>query len=289
MNALQKDESSSNFLTLIGIGPFGGQALSCLRKSAWWRSIVDSAEFQNLPVNAIAIDSGSIDQNKGLSPLPDLSQLAACHADMIYLISTLEDDGVADLLITVANYFSGSLLITVIAEPLTTVSSAEFSHRLRRIQPIAGTLMLQSAQQIQQRVGDLAFYWAYQYETTVNAICGLTSTLQKGWVGFDFFDLQTLLRPGHQALAWYRETEGEDRAQRLVDETLNALRQFNPNIVGYVCNGLGDITSAEFDLIASLMCDQTGNEVDARILQRKNLSLGPGHIGLFLMIILKSR
>lgn len=309
-NILPNEADRYHYGTIVGIGSHGYQALIHLHQSAWWIYIRQRPEFTYLSFKYIVVDKKPIVSHSTDEWLSIESQwndipsalfsfdsstrlkLAQWQGEITFIISGLADDSEAVCFSEISHYFSGSLIVSVVAEPQCESDHAAFQDRIERIKPTAGCLIVNSANQIQQQIAKAVMYWPYQYLAISNILCGFVSTLQCEFGPFEFSDQRTILTHGREAKAFYLTATGADRVQRVTENALDLLVQEGWNLAVpdltvclWTCLTAGNMSLSEYDSIPGPFIKILNDDVDKHQMCRSNATMKSDELGLFLWVV----
>ena len=288
-------KQKSSILKVIGVGGGGGNAVNHM-----YGQNIDSVDFIICNTDAQALSNSKVPNKIQLGPhltqglgaganpeigkqateesLEEIKRILEVNTKMAFITAGMgggTGTGGAPIIARICKDL-GVLTVGIVSTPFTNEGPKRMRHAEAGIQQLrehVDTLLVISNDKVRHQYGNLKVREAFSKADDILATAAKCITdviTSNGQINVDFADVCTVMRKGGVAILGSAQANGEDRAQRAIEDAVNSPLLNDSEIHGAkwilvnITSAEGDyeITMDEEDTIMSYLRQQAGDEAD---------------------------
>jgi cell division protein FtsZ len=288
-------KQKSSILKVIGVGGGGGNAVNHM-----YGQNIDSVDFIICNTDAQALANSRVPNKIQLGPhltqglgaganpeigkqateesLDEIKRILEVNTKMAFITAGMgggTGTGGAPIIAKICKDL-GVLTVGIVSTPFTNEGPKRMRHAEAGIQQLrdnVDTLLVISNDKVRHQYGNLKVREAFSKADDILATAAKCITdviTSNGQINVDFADVCTVMRNGGVAILGSAQADGEDRAQRAIEDAVNSPLLNDSEIRGAkwilvnITSAEGDyeITMDEEDTIMSYLRQQAGDEAD---------------------------
>ncbi|MDB5247428.1 MAG: cell division protein FtsZ [Segetibacter sp.] len=288
-------KQKSSILKVIGVGGGGGNAVNHM-----YGQNIDSVDFIICNTDAQALANSKVPNKIQLGPhltqglgaganpeigkqateesLEEIKRILEVNTKMAFITAGMgggTGTGGAPIIAKICKEL-GVLTVGIVSTPFTNEGPKRMRHAEAGIQQLrdnVDTLLVVSNDKLRHQYGNLKVREAFSKADDILATAAKCITdviTSNGQINVDFADVCTVMRNGGVAILGSAQAEGEDRAQRAIEDAVNSPLLNDSEIRGAkwilvnITSAEGDyeITMDEEDTIMSYLRQQAGDDAD---------------------------
>ena len=288
-------KQKSSILKVIGVGGGGGNAVNHMYSQS-----IDSVDFIICNTDAQALANSKVPNKIQLGPhltqglgaganpeigkqateesLEEIKRILEVNTKMAFITAGMgggTGTGGAPIISKICKDL-GILTVGIVSTPFTNEGPKRMRHAEEGIQKLrenVDTLLVISNDKLRHQYGNLKVREAFSkadYILATASKCITDVITSNGQINVDFADVCTVMRNGGVAILGSATAEGEDRAQRAIEDAVNSPLLNDSEINGAkwilinITSAEGDyeITMDEEDTIMSYLRQQAGEDTD---------------------------
>lgn len=288
-------KQKSSILKVIGVGGGGGNAVNHM-----YGQNIDSVDFIICNTDAQALSNSKVPNKIQLGPhltqglgaganpeigkqateesLEEIKRILEVNTKMAFITAGMgggTGTGGAPIIARICKEL-GVLTVGIVSTPFTNEGPKRMRHAEAGIQQLrehVDTLLVISNDKVRHQYGNLKVREAFSKADDILATAAKCITdviTSNGQINVDFADVCTVMRNGGVAILGSAQANGEDRAQRAIEDAVNSPLLNDSEIRGAkwilvnITSAEGDyeITMDEEDAIMSYLREQSGDDAD---------------------------
>ncbi len=288
-------KQKSSILKVIGVGGGGGNAVNHM-----YGQNIDSVDFIICNTDAQALSNSKVPNKIQLGPhltqglgaganpeigkqateesLEEIKRILEVNTKMAFITAGMgggTGTGGAPIIARICKDL-GVLTVGIVSTPFTNEGPKRMRHAEAGIQQLrehVDTLLVISNDKVRHQYGNLKVREAFSKADDILATAAKCITdviTSNGQINVDFADVCTVMRKGGVAILGSAQANGEDRAQRAIEDAVNSPLLNDSEIRGAkwilvnITSAEGDyeITMDEEDTIMSYLREQSGDDAD---------------------------
>ncbi len=288
-------KQKSSILKVIGVGGGGGNAVNHM-----YGQNIDSVDFIICNTDAQALSNSKVPNKIQLGPhltqglgaganpeigkqateesLEEIKRILEVNTKMAFITAGMgggTGTGGAPIIARICKEL-GVLTVGIVSTPFTNEGPKRMRHAEAGIQQLrehVDTLLVISNDKVRHQYGNLKVREAFSKADDILATAAKCITdviTSNGQINVDFADVCTVMRKGGVAILGSAQANGEDRAQRAIQDAVNSPLLNDSEIRGAkwilvnITSAEGDyeITMDEEDTIMSYLREQSGDDAD---------------------------
>ncbi len=288
-------KQKSSILKVIGVGGGGGNAVNHM-----YGQNIDSVDFIICNTDAQALSNSKVPNKIQLGPhltqglgaganpeigkqateesLEEIKRILEVNTKMAFITAGMgggTGTGGAPIIARICKEL-GVLTVGIVSTPFTNEGPKRMRHAEAGIQQLrdhVDTLLVISNDKVRHQYGNLKVREAFSKADDILATAAKCITdviTSNGQINVDFADVCTVMRKGGVAILGSAQANGEDRAQRAIEDAVNSPLLNDSEIRGAkwilvnITSAEGDyeITMDEEDTIMSYLREQAGDDAD---------------------------
>lgn len=288
-------KQKSSILKVIGVGGGGGNAVNHM-----YGQNIDSVDFIICNTDAQALSNSKVPNKIQLGPhltqglgaganpeigkqateesLEEIKRILEVNTKMAFITAGMgggTGTGGAPIIARICKDL-GVLTVGIVSTPFTNEGPKRMRHAEAGIQQLrehVDTLLVISNDKLRHQYGNLKVREAFSKADDILATAAKCITdviTSNGQINVDFADVCTVMRNGGVAILGSAQAQGEDRAQRAIEDAVNSPLLNDSEIRGAkwilvnITSAEGDyeITMDEEDTIMSYLREQAGDDAD---------------------------
>ena len=288
-------KQKSSILKVIGVGGGGGNAVNHM-----YGQNIDSVDFIICNTDAQALANSKVPNKIQLGPhltqglgaganpeigkqateesLEEIKRILEVNTKMAFITAGMgggTGTGGAPIIAKICKDL-GVLTVGIVSTPFTNEGPKRMRHAEAGIQQLrdnVDTLLVVSNDKLRHQYGNLKVREAFSKADDILATAAKCITdviTSNGQINVDFADVCTVMRNGGVAILGSAQAEGEDRAQRAIEDAVNSPLLNDSEIRGAKwilvnitsAEGEYEITMDEEDTIMSYLRQQAGDDAD---------------------------
>jgi cell division protein FtsZ len=288
-------KQKSSILKVIGVGGGGGNAVNHM-----YGQNIDSVDFIICNTDAQALSNSKVPNKIQLGPhltqglgaganpeigkqateesLEEIKRILEVNTKMAFITAGMgggTGTGGAPIIARICKEL-GVLTVGIVSTPFTNEGPKRMRHAEAGIQQLrehVDTLLVISNDKVRHQYGNLKVREAFSKADDILATAAKCITdviTSNGQINVDFADVCTVMRKGGVAILGSAQAQGEDRAQRAIEDAVNSPLLNDSEIRGAkwilvnITSAEGDyeITMDEEDTIMSYLRQQAGDDAD---------------------------
>ena len=288
--AFDLPKAQSSIIKVIGVGGGGNNAVDHMHRLG-----IIGVDFINCNTDRQVLEAspvpnkirfGKLGTGAGNNPergrqlaeesLDEIRSLLDKNTEMIFITAGMgggTGTGAAPVIAATAQSM-GILTVGIVTEPFTLEGKRrqeQARQGIKEMKKYVDALLIISNDKVREQYGDLKMSEAFQRanEVLANAAKGIAEIITvRGYINVDLEDVKTVMRNSGTAIMGMGIAKGENRAVRVVEETLNSPLLNNIDIRGsknlllYVTYGSDEVSVDEMEEITQLVHERTGNNAD---------------------------
>ncbi len=288
-------KQKSSILKVIGVGGGGGNAVNHM-----YGQNIDSVDFIICNTDAQALSNSKVPNKIQLGPhltqglgaganpeigkqateesLEEIKRILEVNTKMAFITAGMgggTGTGGAPIIARICKDL-GVLTVGIVSTPFTNEGPKRMRHAEAGIQQLrehVDTLLVISNDKVRHQYGNLKVREAFSKADDILATAAKCITdviTSNGQINVDFADVCTVMRKGGVAILGSAQAQGEDRAQRAIEDAVNSPLLNDSEIRGAKwilvnitsAEGEYEITMDEEDTIMSYLREQSGDDAD---------------------------
>ncbi len=288
-------KQKSSILKVIGVGGGGGNAVNHMYSQS-----IDSVDFIICNTDAQALANSKVPNKIQLGPhltqglgaganpeigkqateesLEEIKRILEVNTKMAFITAGMgggTGTGGAPIISKICKDL-GILTVGIVSTPFTNEGPKRMRHAeegIQRLRENVDTLLVISNDKLRHQYGNLKVREAFSKADDILATASKCITdviTSNGQINVDFADVCTVMRNGGVAILGSATAEGEDRAQRAIEDAVNSplLNDSEINGAKWIlvnitsAEGEHEITMDEEDTIMSYLRQQAGEDTD---------------------------
>lgn len=288
-------KQKSSILKVIGVGGGGGNAVNHM-----YGQNIDTVDFIICNTDAQALSNSKVPNKIQLGPhltqglgaganpeigkqateesLEEIKRILEVNTKMAFITAGMgggTGTGGAPIIARICKEL-GVLTVGIVSTPFTNEGPKRMRHAEAGIQQLrehVDTLLVISNDKVRHQYGNLKVREAFSKADDILATAAKCITdviTSNGQINVDFADVCTVMRNGGVAILGSAQANGEDRAQRAIEDAVNSPLLNDSEIRGAkwilvnITSAEGDyeITMDEEDTIMSYLREQSGDDAD---------------------------
>ncbi len=288
-------KQKSSILKVIGVGGGGGNAVNHM-----YGQNIDSVDFIICNTDAQALSNSKVPNKIQLGPhltqglgaganpeigkqateesLEEIKRILEVNTKMAFITAGMgggTGTGGAPIIARICKDL-GVLTVGIVSTPFTNEGPKRMRHAeagIQQLREYVDTLLVISNDKVRHQYGNLKVREAFSKADDILATAAKCITdviTSNGQINVDFADVCTVMRKGGVAILGSAQANGEDRAQRAIEDAVNSPLLNDSEIRGAkwilvnITSAEGDyeITMDEEDTIMSYLREQSGDDAD---------------------------
>lgn len=288
-------KQKSSILKVIGVGGGGGNAVNHM-----YGQNIDSVDFIICNTDAQALSNSKVPNKIQLGPhltqglgaganpeigkqateesLEEIKRILEVNTKMAFITAGMgggTGTGGAPIIARICKDL-GVLTVGIVSTPFTNEGPKRMRHAeagIQQLREYVDTLLVISNDKVRHQYGNLKVREAFSKADDILATAAKCITdviTSNGQINVDFADVCTVMRKGGVAILGSAQAQGEDRAQRAIEDAVNSPLLNDSEIRGAKwilvnitsAEGEYEITMDEEDTIMSYLREQSGDDAD---------------------------
>ena len=288
-------KQKSSILKVIGVGGGGGNAVNHM-----YGQNIESVDFIICNTDAQALSNSKVPNKIQLGPhltqglgaganpeigkqateesLEEIKRILEVNTKMAFITAGMgggTGTGGAPIIAKICKEL-GVLTVGIVSTPFTNEGPKRMRHAeagIQQLREYVDTLLVISNDKVRHQYGNLKVREAFSKADDILATAAKCITdviTSNGQINVDFADVCTVMRKGGVAILGSAQAQGEDRAQRAIEDAVNSPLLNDSEIRGAKwilvnitsAEGEYEITMDEEDTIMSYLREQSGDDAD---------------------------